>query len=415
VAAIAWSWSLWVVHFGLYERETWAALGAALALGACWGGPLGWRRAGLVAGALLLGVCMKLTAGLVAVGLLAHLLVRGRLAELLRVGLLFGLGLAAVTLVCWLRWGEPFLVQVFLFGFFRNGTDQTFGFALSTLLAWSDPITLLGLGALLAVGLPRLRRPEGAAALVLLAELTYLVAANPVSRNHNMISLVPASALLGAVMLVQWRRTWRRALLATGAVVVALLVHGHGYMPGTYGPWGPGYGGDARADLERHAEFLRRHSAPDEIVATVQPWWAVLAQRVEFVRYLDLQSMTMGIRASLDADGLAATWAKRQGPYVLGPGYPPAEARLVAAAEAGQLSQYAARIAACALVHLRPLMLEALAAREIALVLEPTGILTERQLLDAGYVRFVDEELGIAAWRPADGVSHPRVRAIHPR
>jgi hypothetical protein len=33
VAALAWCWSLWVVHFNLFERETWAALGA-LAFGA---------------------------------------------------------------------------------------------------------------------------------------------------------------------------------------------------------------------------------------------------------------------------------------------------------------------------------------------------------------------------------------------
>src|SRR5262245_49828403 len=63
VAALAWSWQVWVVHYHLFERETWAALGTSLALFVYLRPePLNWRRAAGVALALALAFTMKITA-----------------------------------------------------------------------------------------------------------------------------------------------------------------------------------------------------------------------------------------------------------------------------------------------------------------------------------------------------------------
>jgi hypothetical protein len=402
VAALAWCWSLWVVHFNLFERETWAALGVALALGAYarwWAGEprLGGRRAAnVVAVGLLLAILVKVTALFAAAGLVAHLLLcRRPRAALALAGRVAALVLLA-TLAGWALWGQDFLVQVWLFGLFRSAQGLGPSDALAQLLGWMDPVTSLGLAALLAVGLPGLRRLEGAPALVLLAQLAYALLVSPTLWDHNVIELAPAGALLLGVAAAQWPARRIALAAAIGGIAILIAAAGRPWLAGDYGPWGAGLGGWPRDAITRRGEFLARHSAPDALVVTSNPFWSLQGGRVEAVRYWELAPVIAGIEASLHADGLAATLAKRTGPLLLGPGVPTPDAR------ATRLDPFLGRIVANALAYTRPALLEALARHEVVLLLEPLppAVIEPADLERAGYARFEDHELGLAAWRP---------------
>ena len=409
VAALAWCWSLWVVHFNLFERETWAALGVALALWAYarWApaGVVGDARrpsrgssAGRVADALLLAVLVKLTALFAAAALVAHLLLCGRTRDAFALAWRFAALLIVVTLAGWMLWGEAFLVQVWLFGFFRSAQGLRAGDALAQLLGWADPVTVLGLAALFAVGLPNLRRAAGAPALVLLCQLAYALLLSPTLWDHNLIELAPAGALLLGAAAAQWPRGRLALAATTGALVVAIASLGRPWLEGDYGPWGAGFGGWPRDAITRRGEFLERHSPPDALVVTSNPWWSYQGGRIEAVRYWELAPVVDGIEASLHADGLAATLAKREGPLLLGPG--PGDP--ASTARAAALGPFVGRLVANALVYTRPALIDALARHEIALLLEPLppAVLEPDDLQRAGYERFEDHELGLAAWRP---------------
>src|SRR6185436_3093320 len=144
--------------FGAYAR--WAPPAAA---GAARGArrPSRGSSAGRVADALLLAALVKLTALFAALGLVAHLLLGGRTRDALALAWRFAALLLVATLAGWALWGQAFLVQVWLFGFFRSAQGLRAGDALAQLLGWADPVTMLGLAALLVVGLPNLRRAAG--------------------------------------------------------------------------------------------------------------------------------------------------------------------------------------------------------------------------------------------------------------
>jgi hypothetical protein len=416
VAALAWCCGLWVLHFHLFERETWAALGTALALSAAAGmarargdsgasgasgaaerGEPSARRCAAIAGALALGVLVKLTALAVAAGMLAHLLVTGRGRAFARVAGVFVLIVGAATAAgAWL-WGEAFLTQVCLYGFFRSPDAGSVADRARQLLLWSDPVTLLALAALCACGLPGLRRREGAAALVLLAQLGLALLYGPTLWEHNLIDFAPAGALLLGVTADRWSRCRVGFAAAAGALLVALTLTDGGWLAGDYGPRGAGFGGWPRESLERRAAFLQRWSGQEDAVLTTNPWWSFVAGREEFVRYWDIEPQVRGLEASLAADGLLATLGKRHGPLVLGPGRPEPDRRALA------LDAYSGRSLANALVYTRPRILAALDARALALVVEPLppAVLLREDLLRAGYEQFTDHELGQVGWRPA--------------
>jgi hypothetical protein len=403
VAALAWCCSLWVLHFHLFERETWAALGTALALLAAAGPPGSTerdepsrRRCLAIAGALALAFLVKITAVAAVAGVCAHLAVTRRPRALLRVAGTFLLIAGGATAACALAWGRPFLEQVWLFGLFRSPVPGSVAGHARQLLLWADPTTLLGLAALCACGLPGLRRREGAAALVLLAQLGFALAVNDTLWEHNLIDFAPAGALLLGVAADRWSRCRVGLAAATGALCVAIALLDGAWLAGDHGPRGAGFGGWPRETLARRAAFLARWSAPSDVVLTSNPWWSFEAGRVEFVRYWDLEPQWRGLAAGLAADGLLGTLSRRHGPLLLGPGDAEADPR------ARKLEPYSGRSLATALAYVRPRILAALQERAIALVVEPLppSVLQPRDLEDAGYERLVDHELGQAAWRP---------------
>jgi len=398
VAAIAWCWSLWVVHFNLFERETWAALGVALAFGAyarAFATPSP-RALTVVAAGLLLAVLVKITALFAAAGLVAHLLLCGRARSALSLAWRFAALVLLATLAGWALWGEAFLVQVWLFGFFRSAQGLDAADAVVQVLGWADPVTLLGLAALPAVVLAGPRRVESAPALVLVAQLAYALLLSPTLWDHNLIELAPACALLLGVAVAQWSRHRLVVAAAAGGLVIAIAAPGLPWLAGDYGSWGAGFGGWPREAITRRGEFLARHSGPDDLVVTSNPWWSFQAGRVEAVRYWELLPVIDGLSASLHADGLAATLGKRTGPLLLGPGRPEPARR------ATVLNPFIGRVVANALAYTRPALLEALSRQEIALLHEPLpfGVIQPADLEAAGYERFEDHEFGLAAWRP---------------
>jgi hypothetical protein len=417
-AALAWCGGLWVLHFHLFERETWAALGTSLALLAAAGPPrradacaddiaanarvaavrdeLSRLRCAAIAGGLALALLVKLTALAAAAGLCAHLLLTGRRRALWRVAGIFLALTGAATALGTLLWGGEFLTQVYLFGFFRSPDPGSVAGRATQLLLWSDPALLLGLAALCACGLPGLRRREGAAALVLLAQLAYALLVSTTLWEHNLIDFAPAAALLLGVAVDTWARCRVAFAAAAGALLVTLALLPGAWLSGDHGPRGVGFGGWPRESLLRRAAFLQRWSGPDDVVLTTNPWWSVQAGRVEFVRYWDLEPQLRGLQASLSADGLLATLDKRYGPLLLGPGLPEPDAR------ARALPPYFGRSLANALAHTRPRLLAELQAHGIALVVEPLppAVLLRDDLLAAGYRRFEDHELGQSGWRP---------------
>lgn len=419
--ALGWSWSVWVLAFNLLERETYAALGTALALAAyARPGALTGRRALVVAGALLLGTTMKITAVMPALALCAHLALRGDARGTLRLGLTYAAGVLLVTGGCWLAYGWPFLWQTYLFGFFRNQTHDAAA-AWAFLVRHLDPVLLVGLVAALAYGVPRLRRREGAVVLVLAADLLYLTAVSPTIWDHNLIALVvPCSVLFGLWIDgfgARWRSAdaasrWERAVTpACLAVLVVLGVREPSWraMSGLRAVR-LGMGGRPRAEIEERGAFLARHSEPGQLVVTLEPWEAFVADRPKLVRYWDLMPVALGVEASLRADGLAATFAKRRGVLVLGPGRPPPPPGAEALKD-----PYVARLAANAVHWIRPRLLAALATKRVAVVLEdlPPAVLTETDLIAAGYQRV--EEGRVAGWVPVGGVVDGGVEPIYGR
>ncbi len=430
VAALAWSWCAWVVHFNLFERETWAASGTALALLALFAPALpsepegrpGWRRATAIGASMALAFCIKITALMPAGALLVYLALTGRLREAARTAAVFGALIGAATLACWWAWGTPFLQQVYLFGFFRNPNVSGTVEALGHVAGFTDPLLALMFAALLAFGLPALRRPAGAPALMLLAELLFLTVISPTVWSHNLIGLaVPGALLLGGVAAawsaaLAWRMTAALAL-----VLAAVLALPDTYMPDmTASPraLAPYVEGWSRVGIAHTAAFLQRHTTADEVVCTLQPAASVQAGRVEFLRYLDLQSLALALQAAVHEDGLRATWAARRGSLLLGRAGPPLaggiapdDARLEA------FGPYVGRLLACGLAHDRPLLLDAVAKHEIGLFVEPLPplMVTADELRAAGYERFEDHELGLAGWKPPAASGTLVVRDLYTR
>jgi hypothetical protein len=257
---------------------------------------------------------------------------------------------------------------------------------------------------------------------MLLASLSFFAFVSPTVWDHNMIDLAPAQALLAGLLVASLlsARSWRAVARAAGVVVLLALavlfvrrdelgaearLHA-GVVRVQVRASGHGTWGTSRAWLDRRADFVRRHTAPDEVIGCLDPWIAFAAGRVKFVRDWDLAGLARGLQASLEADGLVATLARRRAPPVLGPGeipvpvsHPPRAAGELA--RRGPMADYLARLLANDLVWIRPDYLEALHAHAIALVLEPLppGVIDDEDLLAAGYERFTDG--GLAAWRPA--------------
>ncbi len=419
ITALLWCTSLWVVHFHLFERETWAALGIAAALAGyarCVptrdgeGLAIDGRRALLIGAGLALAFSVKITSVFAAAGLCAHLLLSGRVREAWRLGVAFTLLVLALAGVHALAFGDGFVEQAFLFGFFRHGTAD-----LATKGQWilthGDHVLVLTAVGLVVAALRRPRGLAGAAACVFLGDLTYMLAISPTLWDHNLIPLAASGALLGGLGVAEAWRGGARWLVAAAVVAglgVVAIVAAPALDTRPYGKPGPGFGGTPRHAIERRATFLERHSAPGSVVFCVDPWPAFLAERVTFVRYWDVQPVMVGITKSVAADGYAATFAQRGSQLVLAAGAPPPPKRVAS------LPAYSARLLANAIVHIRPPLLEAIAAREIALVMEPLAplVLEPADLEAAGYERFGD--LGFFGWRPVDGVVHTRVRPVYP-
>lgn len=412
---LLWMTSTWVLHFHLFERETWAALGIAGALAALArhlprdGGEaraLTWRAAVLVALALAAAVAVKITTVFTAAGLCVFLALTGRRADALRVGIAYTAWVAALVGAHVALYGEPFVQQVFLFGFFRHG-DASVADKLVHLASHGDHVLVLGAVGLAVAALRRPRGLAGAAAVMLGADLVYLVVVSPTVWDHNMIQPAVTCAVLGGLGVAELLGSRRAAV--GGVAVAAVVVAGIAFappLPDVYGEPGPGFGGTPRAAIGRQVRFMQRNSPPGGVVVCADPWPAFLAERPCFVRYWDLHPVMVGLVKSVEADGYAATFAKRDGQLVLGAGRPEPPPRV------DKLPPYAGRLLANAIVHVRPVLLEALAAREITLVVEPfaPGVLAPDDLRAAGYERF--EDLGLAGWRPADGVVDTRVRTL---
>lgn len=426
LAALAWSWSQWVVWHNVFARETWVALGVAIALAASLAprpregaaadasepglAPLRGRRLALVAGGLLLAFGMKITALVALVALCLHRLLAGRPKEALHLALAVLSGAAVMTLVGALLWGDPFLWQVYLFGWFRMAETDLAARA-AHLLGWTDAVLALGLVALVVWALPRLRGPAGAPASVMIGYLAYMLLLSPTIWQHNLINLALPSALLLAGFATDRRRRVGAACGVLAVLIGSISVLPGGYMPGAYGPRGPYFGGWPRGGVAHRAAFLERYSGPDEIVATIQPLWSVQAGRIEFVRDHDTLAVALGVEAGLRRDGLAATLARRHERLLIGGGSVPDSPAL------SRLGPYYGRLLANGRAYVRPLFLDALGRHEIALVMDPLppGLLTEEDLQAAGYQPVVDPELGVSGWRPTQGGSRPVVRELFRR
>lgn len=410
VTAILWCTSIWVLHFHLFERETWAALGVAGAFLALArhlprddgeAPSLSWSRAALVAFALAAAVAVKLTTLFTAVGFCVFLAISGRLADALRLGAAYTAWLTLLIGAHVAAYGEPFVQQVFLFGFFRHG-DAALADRVAHMMSHGDHVLVLGAVGLAVAALRQPRGLAGAAAVVLAADLVYLLGVSPTLWDHNMIQPAITSAVLGGcgvAELAAGRRVFGGLIVAAAATFAVVRAPP---LPDVYGVPGPGFGGTPREVFARQAAFVERHSPPGSVIECADPWTAFVAERVCFVRYWDLHPVMVGLVKSIEVDGYAATFAKRDGQLVLGAGRPEPPPRI-------GIAPYRARLLANAIVHVVPVLREALAAHEIALVLEPT-LLKPDDLRAAGYERF--EDLGFVGWRPADGVVRTRIRTL---
>ncbi|MHC4845244.1 MAG: hypothetical protein ACYTCU_03680, partial [Planctomycetota bacterium] len=357
LAALGWSWSQWVVWHNVFARETWAALGVGIALAACFGPrpaddaraeaslpPLRGGRLLLVALGLLLAFAMKITALVAAVGLCAHRLLAGRPREALRLALAVLAGATVMTLLCAWRWGDPFLWQVYLFGWFRVAeTDLAARVAHLRLLIGGDEAPDAPALARLGPYYGRLMANGRAWVRPLLL--------SPTIWQHNLINLALPSALLLAGFATARRRRLGAASAAMLALVACIALFSGGYMPGSYGPMGPYFGGWPRDGVANRAAFLERYSGPDEIVATTQPLWAAQAGPIEFVRDHDTMGVALGIEAGLLRDGLAATLRARDDRLLIGGDEAPDAPALA------RLGPYYGRLMANGRAWVRPLLL----------------------------------------------------------
>ena len=440
LAALLWSWSPWVLHFNLFERETWSASAVALAflaiapyLPARGAAAVPLERGGLLrtGGALALAFAVKITSAASAVAFAAFLLASGRGRDALRLGLATAAIAGAAVAVHAAIWGAPFLQQVFVFGLFK-GRNCPPGVGPTLLVTLADPVIVLGVAGLLLWALRRARGLPGLAAAALLGTMLYALVLSPTVWDHNMIDLVLPAAVLGGGLLDRLLpgrgdedeeaaaapgRSGGRPRLAlvagTVAVAAAFWVGDH-FVPFTrhehalahYGPWGPGFGGTSREVVALSAAVLAAHSRPDELVLTTDPWVSCLANRVEFARYWDIEPVMHGVERSLEADGLLATLAKSRDAIVLGPGRPPTPPGFNIGVRG-----YVDRLNANTVVYMRPRLLEALAARRIAFLqwpfLPPSVqelVLTVAELEALGYKRFRGTQAA-GCYRPVGGAT----------
>jgi hypothetical protein len=145
--------------------------------------------------------------------------------------------------------------------------------------------------------------------------------------------------------------------LAGALVIAAVAVVPSEWLPAEPGEDVPGawFGGRARDTVALQAGFVARHSRPEDVVATPEPWCAFVADRVELWRETPRGPVSRG-------------W-----------------------------------------------LVQSLNLRELALVmepLEPLGELYDWDLRQSLYRRFTDGETGFVGWRPVHGWPHPQVRAL---
>lgn len=353
-----------VLAFHAFERELWSNLGLAAGALVLWGTPRPTDGRAAWGGLLLAAAATaKLTAAIGVVAVLIEL-IRRRNARAAAIAAGFAGGaLLAATLLLTARYGEEFLVQVFLFFFFKGAATDLAGRGL-VFLQHIDPTLALGLvGA--AVATFR-RDPVGRpAALLLGAWLAYYAFASSSFWNHNTLDLALPAALSGGALVAGFARRPRPVVLVA---VTALLFPSLGLNEPLRPTWFPhGFGGGGEANDSRssaESDFLRQASTPDEFVLAASPTVGLRAGRVSFVGDYEVEPVVRALLVEVRRRGLGAAWARRDRGETLGappgrPEPPPLE------------SLFVGRMVRAVFLHLVPRLHDAVRAGEIAAALEP--------------------------------------------
>lgn len=365
-----------VLAWHLFERELWTSLGLAAAgcvLLARAGGPGGDGRA--AAGGLLLALTLafKLTAGVAAGALLLETWLRRRRDGLVATAFLCG-GLAAATLLFAARYDGEFLVQVFLFYFFR-GAEGDLAARAVTLARQVDPTLALGLAGMVVALARRDPRPR-VAMLLAMAWLGWYALLSSTFWNHNALDLVLPAALAAGVLVDDLVRRPRPALVLLA--LLAVLAGAHGVtrqLPG----WFPHRFGERNVPVApRLAALLAEHTRAADLVLAPTPLVGVLAGRRSFVGDFELEPVARGLEQEVRRHGLLHAFARRRTGALLGA--PAGTPQPDSAA-----SLFTARAFANTLLHVVPRVVDAIRLRELAFVLPPLIPGVEATLRAAGY------------------------------
>lgn len=350
-----------LVSYHAFEREIWTnlflACAAHLVLAV---DVVSDRRVALVGLAMAGALLSKLTAAIGVIALFIVLWRRSNARTALTAAGLCGALVLSATLLAFACWGAEFTTQVFAF-YFWKGEAGTPVARLTDLVRAADPALALGLAG--AFGVARVPIAN-AFRWMLGAWFVHYAVVSPSFWDHNCIDFLLPCAALGGIFLggAISKRSWPR--LALVLVLVVLATHVFEPRGSRWLGFPHGFGADVSRYLRLEGEVIDTYSKPEDFIVAPNPLTAALARRRPFVSDFELEPVARGVLRELRFRGFAEAMERRATRIVLGM----PEARPIEAQGASG-NRFADRVNANTLAHVMPRVLDAVAGRELALVL----------------------------------------------
>ena len=320
VAALLLAGSALVFRYHVFEREYFVDVAV---LGASWLSLIEAESAApsaprcVAVGALLfIALSFKLTAVGASAAVVLYLAwpARQPRAAAIAGGVAGGL-LVLSTLAHYLVYGDPFLVDVFLFRLVRAPL-HSWAEKLGRLLAGVDVSVALGLAGLAWTALTRPGRNWVLPVLQLVTTSIFVIVLNPTVWPHYLLELLPWLTLMAGNLLAAASRSLRRLDRRRTGTVIVLVGLGCALLTlAAFGTksrrsWTYGFGGMSRDEIGGLVAYVRAHSAAAQKVA-VPSLVAFGANRNEAIPYAEITGTLLELQHRVAAVGYRATYFER--------------------------------------------------------------------------------------------------------
>ncbi len=319
LASILYAYSSLVFRYHVYERESFLAplllIAALIALDESFPEITQAAAIGMlffVACAIKLTAVVPLPVIIVFIAA-AHRRIVGALAA----GAIFALLLAAFSTLLYLRYGNEFVFQTFIFHFMKGRVAGDGTLQARMIFDLIAPLFILGL-IVIVVG-RRMGRGLVLILAIVAAEYVFYAVLSPTAWGHNFLEMLPFVAIvagIGALRLIaaihhlitasEHQRSEWIALVGGAALIVFCLVavtplinqdwlHGSAY----------GFGFIPKAEIVQLAAAIRNFSSPDDSVIA-PAFLSFEANRRELIRYPETYGVYREAKAEYERDGFFA-------------------------------------------------------------------------------------------------------------